>query len=314
MNFLKKYIFSKLKKYFLDNLDSKIDKLIMLNANLNSINNYKNYINKGGGDKIYIESIEFSAYSQNGEDGILDFLIEVLKLDSINLTYPKAFIEFGVQNYIESNTRFLLKKRHWRGLIIDGSKENIQYIKNDEIYWKYDLEAKCEFINKNNINTIIKEWLISRDLSNVSILSIDIDGMDYFIWEAINCISPAIVIIEYNAVLGNKEAISVPYDDNFNRFNAHFSGLYFGASIKALINLGNKKDYKFIGADSSGTNLFFINKKMEYKLKDIAIYPIELYCTRHNVRQSRDKYGNLSYKNVKEIKDIISKLHYIECK
>ncbi|WP_258864859.1 hypothetical protein [Helicobacter sp. MIT 14-3879] len=235
--------------------------------------------------------MEFSVYSQNGEDGILDFLIEVLDLSS----YPKAFIEFGVQNYKESNTRFLLKNRNYQGLIIDASKENIDFVKRDEIYWKYDLEAKCAFITAENIDMIIKDYLSSRNLSNVAILSIDIDGVDYFIWESIKCITPCIVIIEYNALFGSDREISVPYRADFNRFKEHFSGLYFGASIKAIIQLGKSKNYEFIGADSSGTNLFFIHQSL--KIKGIKTYPLKEYCTRHNARQSRDEYGNLNFKS-----------------
>ncbi|BDQ27128.1 hypothetical protein HHE02_05720 [Helicobacter heilmannii] len=90
--------------------------------------------------------------SQNGEDGILDCLIEVLGLDSPDSTYPRAFIEFGVQDYTESNTCFLLQKRNFIGLVIDGSVANIQCIRGQDIFCFYDLEAWCTFITKENIN------------------------------------------------------------------------------------------------------------------------------------------------------------------
>lgn len=271
----------------------------------------------GGGIKnnFYIESMEFSIYSQSGEDGIIDFLIDRLGLDDKEKLlkkhiYPKAFIEFGVQNYTESNTRFLYKKRKWKGLVIDSNINNINYIKKDQIYWIGDLEAKHEFITADNINSIIKEWLINKKIDNVALLSIDIDGVDYFIWDSISCIKPAILIIEYNALLGSVESTSVPYKPDFNRFKEHYSGLYFGASIKALINLGNKKGYTFIGADSSGTNLFFVNCVFNEQIKDIKTYKLEEYCLRHDIRQSRDKKGNLDYKSGKEREHIISKLNF----
>lgn len=242
---------------------------------------------------LSLESFEFSVSSQNGEDGIIDFLIEILELE--NSDFPKAFIEFGVQNYTESNTRYLLKKRNFKGLVIDGSDENIDFIKNDEIYWRFDLCAKCAFITRENIDSIIKEWLDSTLISNVAILSIDIDGVDYFVWEAIECVNPAIVIVEYNALLGSKEAKSVPYSADFERFSKDYSGLYFGASIKALVNLGKRKGFTFIGADSSGTNLFFVHNALVWKVDFLHVYAFEEYCKRHNVRQSRDKNGNLNF-------------------
>lgn len=244
-----------------------------------------------GGGSHHIEDGEFRIYSQNGEDGIIDFLLHLL--DSSLDNYPKAFIEFGVENYTESNTRFLLQFRNFHGLVIDGCRDNINFIKSDSIYWKYDLEAICAFITKDNINDLIKSYLKTRDISNVTLLSIDIDGNDYYIWDSINVIDPAIVIIEYNALFGSTKCLSVPYKQDFCRFDAHYSGLYFGASIKALINLGKSKGYCFIGADSSGTNLFFI--KNHLYSSSLKIHDLDEYCKRHKARQSRDKNGNLTY-------------------
>ena len=244
-----------------------------------------------GGGKHFIEDGEFRVYSQNGEDGIIDFLLYLL--DSHLEAYPKAFIEFGVENYTESNTRFLLQFRNFCGLILDGSMDHINFIKSDSIYWKYDLDARCAFITKDNINDLIKSYLESREISNVTLLSIDIDGNDFYIWESINAIDPAIVVIEYNALFGATKALSVPYRDDFYRFCAHYSGLYFGASIKALIKLGESKGYSFVGADSSGTNLFFVKNHFDINL--LQIRPLDEYCKRHKARQSRDKNGNLTF-------------------
>lgn len=238
---------------------------------------------------------EFSAYSQNGEDGIIDFLIEVLGLDTHKSGYPRAFIEFGVQDYRESNTRYLLKRRHFQGLVLDSSPKYIQTIRNDSLFWQYDLEAKQAFITKENINPLIQEWLDSRGLKNVALLSIDIDGVDYYVWEAITCISPAVVVIEYNALL--EGATSVPYDEKFERFKAHFSGLYFGASLNALRALGHKKGYCFVGVDRSGSNAFFVSSSLQEKLSHIHSFaPNAPYSPPvHHTRQARDKNGNLSF-------------------
>lgn len=255
--------------------------------------------------------MEFSVYSQNGEDGILDFLIDLLGLDEINSPYPKAFVEFGVENYTESNTRYILKKRNWQGLVLDGSATNIAYIKRDELYWRYDLEAKNAFITRENINALLQEYLDSRGLENIALLSIDIDGMDYFVWEALHCINPAIVVVEYNAILGGEKSLSVPYKADFNRFEAHYSGLYFGASIKALINLGKTKGYEFVGADKSGTNLFFVNKILRHKLTAIKTHDLSTYCDFHKARQSRDKNMQLSFINGKKRWQEIEHLDYV---
>ncbi len=253
---------------------------------------------------ITIESSEFSVYSQNGEDGIIDFLLHILDLSE----YPHAFVEFGVENYTESNTRFLLKLRNFQGLVIDGSQKNIDYIRRDEVHWKHDLHAQCEFITKDNINAIIQKWLDSRGLDNVALLSIDIDGNDYYVWENLTCISPAIVVIEYNAIFGATQSVSVPYKEDFSRFEAHHSGLYFGASIGALIDLGKHKGYAFVGADSSGTNLFFVKQELLKNIQPFRIYPLEEYCKRHHARQSRDKNGKLNFVSHTQRNDLIATL------
>ena len=92
---------------------------------------------------------EFKVYSQWGEDGIIDHLVSSIPIPE------KVFVEFGVETYTEANTLFLLKHRHWRGLVIDGSAKHIDAIKASETFWKYDLHASCSFIDRDNINEII---------------------------------------------------------------------------------------------------------------------------------------------------------------
>src|SRR5204863_3105813 len=135
---------------------------------------------------------------------------------------------FGVENYTEANTRFLLVNDNWKGLIIDGSEANIQYVKDDDIFWGFDLVAKPAFITRDNINELMSSSSFSGE---IGLLSIDIDGNDYWIWECINAVNPIIVICEYNSVFGNERAVSVPYQSDFIARNAHFSQLYFGASL-----------------------------------------------------------------------------------
>ena len=91
---------------------------------------------------IDLSTVEFSIYSQFGQDGILNYLINTL---NIPIEY-QTFIEFGVENYEEATTRFLLELKNWRGLVIDGDEKNIEWIKSQNYYWKNDLEATSNFI------------------------------------------------------------------------------------------------------------------------------------------------------------------------
>ena len=200
-----------------------------------------------------LQDVEFKVFSQWGDDGIIQWLIQHLEIKD------KVFLEFGVENYVESNTRFLLMNNNWSGLVMDGSEKNVKQIKSSYYYWKYDLTAKTAFVNCENINELISSHFPNK---NVALLHIDIDGNDYWIWKTINVILPAIVIVEYNSVLGVDRAITIPYNKDFNRTAAHPSNMYFGSSLKALHILAKEKGYSFIGCNSAGNNAYFIRNDL----------------------------------------------------
>lgn len=230
-----------------------------------------------------LEDVEFKIFSQAGEDGIIQFLINNIEI------LNKTFIEFGVENYSEANTRFLLENNNWSGLIIDGSIDNIDFIKKQDYFWRYDLKAVSAFITAENINDLIVSNKISGE---IGILSIDIDGNDYWVWKAISCIDPVIVICEYNSVFGKDRAITVPYDPKFYFENYHYSGLYFGASLPALCDLATRKGYTFIGCNSFGSNAFFVRND---KLKMIDGKNITEGFVESKFRSSRSMDRKLSF-------------------
>jgi hypothetical protein len=124
-------------------------------------------------DAADVRQAEFRVFSQWGEDGIIQYLVARVPIQR------RVFVEFGVENYAESNTRFLLLKDQWSGLVIDGSPEHIDYIRRDPIYWATSLKAECAFVTKDNINALLTGNGIAGD---IGLLSVDIDGNDYWIW------------------------------------------------------------------------------------------------------------------------------------
>jgi hypothetical protein len=223
----------------------------------------------------------FGVFSQFDEDGIIQFLISHVEIKN------QTFIEFGVEHYEESNTRFLLMNDNWQGLVMDGSEENVDYIKNDRVSRKYDLQSYCEFITKDNINELIRRAGFDPDLG---LLSVDIDGNDYWVWEAINSIQPRIVVSEYNSVLG-LDPVSIPYQADFFRTKAHYSNLYYGCSLSALTHLAGKKGYVFVGSNLRGNNAFFIRKDLAGSFRELSAqegYVSSLF------REGRDKKGNMT--------------------
>jgi hypothetical protein len=247
--------------------------------------------------KTEINQNEFRVFSQWGEDGIIQFLLRHIKIPR------KIFVEFGVENYTESNTRFLLINDNWAGLVIDGSHENINFIKKDPIYWKYNLKAISAFIDKDNINKLLADNGIKGE---IGILSIDIDGNDYWVWEAIDVVNPAIVITEYNSRFGKDKSVTIPYDPSFIRSRAHYSMIYYGASLKALCLLAEKKGYVFVGCNSAGVNAFFIRKDL--KPDNIRELTLEEGYVAAKFRESRNQEGELIFLNMEEEQKILSSL------
>ena len=238
-----------------------------------------------------LKDVEFSIFSQFGDDGIIQWLTQNLEIPN------KTFIEFGVEDFSESNSRFLMMNDNWSGFVMDGSELNIKNLKSSYYYWKYELASKAVFINKDNINDLIQEQEFNRE---VGLLHIDIDGNDYYIWDEINVIEPIIVIVEFNGIFGKDRSLSVIYDKDFIRNNSHYSFLLFGSSIKSLYQLAEEKGYSFIGCNSGGNNAYFVrNDKLNDVVKSATL---EQGYVESKYRESRDKNGNLSFLNKTQIK------------
>jgi hypothetical protein len=248
-----------------------------------------------------INESEFKVYSQWGEDGIIQHLLKFIPIKN------KVFIEFGVENYTESNTRFLLINNKWSGLILDGNKEHIEYIKKDmSVYWAHNLKAEHVFITKDNINDVILRNGIPKD---IGLLSIDIDGNDYWIWDAITEVKPRIVISEFNALFGPFEKVSIPYKHDFVRDSFHYSNIYYGASLAALEFLGKQKGYSLVGINSTGNNAFFVCN--EYCKNFKVLTSTELFRI-PQFREAKDINGELSYINLQQQRELISELQVID--
>lgn len=227
-------------------ISTKLNEIKVLNGNiLSEIKKKNNYSN--------ISDNEFKVFSQFGEDGIIQYLVNNLKITN------KIFIEFGVENYEEANTRFLLENNNWSGLIIDSSNENISHIKKQNYYWRNKLIAIREFVSPENINEIIKK---NQFNGNIGLLSVDIDGNDYWVLNAIEVVFPDIIIMEYNANFGSDKSLTIKYNPNFKRAETGINKLIYGCSLKAASNLCESKGYSLVYVNKNGNNAFFVKKKL----------------------------------------------------
>jgi len=240
---------------------------------------------------------EYRVFSQSGEDGIIQFLLKHIAIEQ------KIFVEFGVEDYSEANTRFLLTNCSWSGLVLDGSDENILKIKQSRVYWKYNLKATQAFVTRDNINGILRDNGI---VGEIGLLSIDIDGNDYWVWRAIDVINPVIVIIEYNHRFGKDLAVTIPYEESFVRGQNSQPVIYSGASLRALYLLAESKGYSFVGCNSSGINAFFVRK--DKKPDQIRELSIEEGFVEGGFSETRDETGVIVKTSPEEERRIVMSL------
>jgi hypothetical protein len=244
-----------------------------------------------------LSDFEFKIFSQWGEDGIIQYLIKNINIEN------KSFIEFGVEDFFESNCRFLMMNDYWNGFVIDGSKQNIEKIKKSYWFHKYNLEPKESFITRENINYLLK---FSDFPYDIGIISIDIDGVDFHVFEAMESWKPAIYIFEYNSNFGSMTPVSVPYDPMFVRKEKHWSNQYWGASLSAFDYLAQSRGYSLVGVNGAGSNAFFVRNDL---LNDRVRATTVQECFRSmSFRDSRDQNGNLTFANAEARRAMIAHL------
>ena len=218
-------------------------------------------INKKKKRKFYsdnldeINKFEYKKTSQNNEDGIFDYIIQKLDLKKIN------FVEIGF-DYYENNSINYLKKTN-KGLFVDASYEKVFIFKNitNLFYKNKKIFFKNSFVNKDNINDIILEYFDSFE--EIDILSLDVDGVDYYIFEKLK-FRPKIICIEYNFWFGSELKCSIPYSE---KFKWEVGSPYSGASLNAICSLAYLKDYHLIALESSSVNAFFVRGDLKHHFK-----------------------------------------------
>jgi len=243
----------------------------------------------------------FKVFSQWGEDGILQFLIGEVEIAN------KTFIEFGVEDFTESNCRFLMMNDQWQGFVIDGSARNVARIRSSYYFWRHDLNALAAFITRDNINDLLAQSGMDEDLG---ILSVDIDGSDYHVLDAIVGYRPRILVCEYNPLFPLDRAVTIPYASDFQRTRVHYSNLYFGASLPAFRALAEGRGYAFVGTNDAGNNAFFVRDDLlTERLRRMAEHP---GIAPARFRESRTRDGSLSYLSPPKAKALIAGLPVVD--
>jgi hypothetical protein len=194
---------------------------------------------------------EFSGFSQNGEDGILDVLRKQLRQSN------HYFVEIGAADGIENNTGWLLIAEKYNGLLIEGSPHLVERAKRTVIGYSIGAEIHNMFVTAESVRDI-KTLAFHHD---PDVFSLDIDGNDYYIAKAIfeSGFRPKIFVVEYNSVYGPDRCETIEYQADFVFTKAHPSHLYYGVSISGWRKFFHSYGYQFITVDRNGVNGFFVN-------------------------------------------------------
>ena len=204
--------------------------------------------------------------SQNGEDGVIETIFSAIPPSN------RFFVEFGVgprkrgdySRGLEGNC-VLLKRRGWAGLFMDGGRHPPVF------------RVQQEFITADNVNELFRKYAVPEDLA---IVSIDVDGQDYWIWKALEY-RPQVVVIEFNPIFGPNQSLVMPYQPDF----VWDSTQYFGASLRALSNLGRSKGYRLVFANP--VNAFFVLETYLQNREDFQFERLFVQASYHRP----DPYG-----------------------
>ena len=201
--------------------------------------------------------VGFKVFCDSDEDGILLYLLSVVGSGG------KQLIELGSASMEASNSSNLILHHGWNGLLVDADEKAVAGARaafaSEGIIPPRTVSA---WLTAENVNDLVREF---GPRGEVDLLSLDIDGNDYWVWRALDAVHPRVVVIEYQDILGPDRAVTIPYDPDFrlDRYPENSSANnYVGASLRAMVQLGATKGYRLVATNSYGFNAFFVRQDL----------------------------------------------------
>jgi hypothetical protein len=202
-----------------------------------------------------LDDVEFRVFSQNGEDGILLYVFSLIG------TTDKRCVEICAGDGRQCNTSNLIVNHGWRGALFEGdpglAARARQFFASHPDTFTFPPAVVQAWVTRENVNALLEENGLGGE---IDLLSLDLDGVDYWIWKAIDRIAPRVVVAEVQVIWGDTEAVTVPYSPDFAAQLVDGFGVYSGASLPAFVALGREKGYRLIGCQRYGFNAFFMRR------------------------------------------------------
>ena len=188
----------------------------------------------------------FRVYSQNDEDGLLLYIFSLVGFTN------KICVDMAFGSPYGANTTNLICNWGFHGLLVEGGSVPTTFFNTHKDTSIFPPKLQQAWITAENVNELCLENEIEGE---IDLFSLDMDGVDYWVWKNLKAISPRVVVVEYLDILGHEKALTVPYKADFNRFDMHED--FFSASLPAFVKLGKEKGYKLVGVNKYGFNAFF---------------------------------------------------------
>jgi hypothetical protein len=247
----------------MDRLFRRVNHLSSREAQLVLFNTYREMASQGR--KSRFSDVGFRCYSQYEEDGILLYVFAMIG------TTNKTSVEICAGDGIECMSANLIINHGWWGYLFDGNRRRVRrgrafYRRSKDTFLRPPTFTHA-WITAENVNGLIATSGIQGD---VDLLTLDLDGMDYWVWKSIDCIKPRVVVCETHNVIPVEKSVTVPYDPQFRLKKPD----YGGASLTAMAKLGAEKGYRLVGTHRYGFNAFFVLKDVGADLLP-AVDPID---------------------------------------
>lgn len=271
-------VFSSIKKleHYFKLSDKKNEKLNALQQ--------KMFMLQQAAASVDIKDYGFSIYSESDEDGLLLSIFS-----KIGFTNKKFVDVGGGSSLYGSNTANLILNHGFDGLIIEGEEENSKVLRR--LYGNNETTLHCppniitKYVTIENVNQLLQENKIEGE---IDLLSIDIDSIDYWVWNELTVATPRVIIVEFQCILNEDESISVPksFDGTvFHQIGDRRYGIYNSASLKAFNKLAQTKGYRLVATSQLGFNAIFIKE-------DLAKDSIETISVAEGLNKPFTKWAN----------------------
>lgn len=239
---------------------------------------------RSGGPLPSFDDVWFRDYSQNGEDGILLYVFALIG------TTNRITVEMCAGNGIECNSANLILNHGFWGLLFDGDEAKVK--QGDEFYSTHQDSANWkplmihEWITRDNVNELISTRSLSGE---IDLFALDMDGNDYWILEALDVISPRVMIVEYESAWGWDEAMTLRYEEGFRSDSVTAFGTLpqYGASLPAFVTLADQKGYRLVGCERQGFNAIFVRSDLG---RDVLPTVTPADCFRHPMPRYRAQF------------------------